>query len=104
MKIMQINTTCGIGSTGKICVEISQMLNENNVENYILYSSGKSNYPLGIKYTDEKYIKTQALLSRLNGKYGFNSIYATRRLIRELKKFKPDIVHLHNLHGHNCNL
>ena len=25
-------------------------------------------------------------------------------MISEIEKFKPDIVHLHNLHGHNCNL
>lgn len=104
MKVVQINTTCGTGSTGKICVEISKVLSDHNIENYVLFSSGSSNYPLGIKYTDEKYIKSQALLSRLNGKYGFNSVNATNKLIQELKIINPDVIHLHNLHGHNCNL
>lgn len=104
MKVVQINATCGTGSTGKICVEISKVLSDHNIENYVLFSSGSSNYPLGIKYTDEKYIKSQALLSRLNGKYGFNSVNATNKLIQELKKINPDVIHLHNLHGHNCNL
>ena len=44
MKIVQINATCGVGSTGKICVGISQLLNENNIENYILYSSRSNGY------------------------------------------------------------
>ena len=50
MKIVQINTTCGVGSTGKICTAVSRLLTENNIENYIFYSSAKSEYPLGIKY------------------------------------------------------
>ena len=39
MKVVQINTTCGSGSTGKICVAVSELLTKQGVENYILYSS-----------------------------------------------------------------
>ena len=60
MKVVQINAVCGKGSTGKICVDISKLLTENGIENYILYSLGKSDYPLGIKFTNEKYLKLQA--------------------------------------------
>ena len=104
MKIVQINATCGFGSTGKICTSVSELLSAENIENYILYVSGKSSFPYGIKYASGKYIKLQALKSRIFGNYGFNSQYATKRLINELNRIKPDIVHLHNLHGHNCNL
>ena len=38
------------------------------------------------------------------GNWGFNSYFNTRKLIKKIKLFKPDIVQLHNLHGHNCNL
>lgn len=102
MKIVQINTTCGIGSTGKICVGISEILSENNIENYILCSRSNG-YPLGIPCTDNKYIKLQALKSRIFGNYGFNSKKATRKMIAELDRIKPDIVHLHNIHGHDCD-
>jgi len=104
MKIVQINAVCGNGSTGKICVDISKLLTEKGVENYIFYSQGISNYPLGIKYTSEKYLKLQALKSRVFGNFGFNSGNATKNLIKELEKIKPDIVHLHNLHSQNVNL
>ena len=104
MKIVQINATCGKGSTGKICVGISEMLTQNQIENYILYCSGTSDYPLGIKCSDDKYIKVQALKSHLLGNYGFNSNRSTRKMIAELDRIKPDIVHLHNIHGHDCNL
>ena len=103
MKVVQINTVCDTGSTGKICVGISNVLNMNGIENYILYSYGKSDYPCGIKCS-ETMPKIQALRSRLLGNYGFNSRKTTIRLIEELERISPEIVHLHNLHGHNCNL
>lgn len=104
MKIVQINATCGIGSTGKICVGISRVLAEKNFENYILYSSKTDGYSLGIPCSDDRYITMQAARSKLLGNYGFNSLKATRKMIAELERIKPDIVHLHNIHGHDCNL
>lgn len=104
MKTVQINSTCGVGSTGKICVEISKLLTQRGVDNKILYTVGTCDYPLGIKYSDEKYAKLQALKSRVMGNYGFNSRLAAKKLIGELEKISPDVVHLHNLHSHDCNL
>lgn len=104
MKVVQINATCGTGSTGNICVSVSRLLTQSGIENYILYSAGHSDYPLGIKYMNDWEIKLCALESRIVGNYGFDAFAASRRLVSKLKEIDPDIVHLHNLHGHNCNL
>ena len=104
MKLVQINEGCGVGSIGKICVAVSQMLTEKNVENYIFYTYDESSYPLGIKYSNTLYTKFQALKSRITGNYGFTAKSATKKLIRRLKEISPDIVHLHNLHAHNVDL
>lgn len=104
MKIVQINATCGIGSTGKICVGISRLMCADNIENYILFSSRTSGYPLGIACAADCDLKLEALKSRILGNYGFNSQKATQKMIRELERIDPDIVHLHNIHGHDCNL
>lgn len=104
MRIVQINATCGVGSTGKICVDISRLLTERQIENYILYCGKKSDYPQGIRYAGTAQIKQEALRSHLNGHYGFNSEALTRKLLFHLDGIQPDIIHLHNLHGHNCNL
>lgn len=104
MTVVQINSTCGVGSTGKICVGISRLLTESGVQNQILYSCKTSGYPLGIACSDRRYQKLQALKSRVAGNYGFNSKRATRKMIRELERLRPDIVHLHNIHGHDCDL
>ena len=104
MVIVQINATCGSGSTGKICVAISELLTQNNVENYILYNNGSSDYPLGERYTSHSEIKTAAMTSRLLGNWGFEARSATQKLLHRLDEFKPDVIHLHNLHSHACNL
>lgn len=104
MKIVQINSVANKGSTGKICRAISEIMNGEKIENYILYTAGKSDRAQDIKVADEKYTRMQALKSRVFGNYGFNSGKTTRIMINELEKIKPDIVHLHNIHGHDCNL
>ena len=104
MKIVQINVTCDAGSTGKICIAVSEQLSINGIENYICYSAGNSNYPLGIKYSNKIKIKLQTLVSRIFGNYGFESKGITKKLIKELEKIKPDMIHIHNIHAHNCNL
>ena len=43
------------------------------------------------------------LRSCLDDAEGLASMGATARLIKEISDFKPDIVHLHNLHGHYIN-
>ena len=104
MKIVQINTTAISGGTGRVCRGISKILDQRGIENYTLFTTGASDSPSQIKYTTEREIKLQALKSRIFGNYGFNSRAMTKRVIAQLDRIKPDIVHLHNLHGHNVNL
>ena len=42
--------------------------------------------------------------ARLTGRSGFFSKRATKKLIKQLELFKPDIVHLHTLHGYYLHL
>lgn len=104
MKVVQINAISGRGSTGKICEAIGEKLSEKGIENYILYSLGESQYPGAIKCGREKEIYFQTVKSHLFGNYGFNSYCETKRILLELEKINPDLVHLHNIHGHDCNL
>lgn len=103
MKVVQINAVCN-ASTGKIAVAISKLLSSKNIENYILYTSGKSDYTYAIKYANVFNIKLSALQAKLTGKYGFYSKAITKRLIQKIDEIQPDVIHLHNLHGHNVNL
>ncbi len=104
MKIVQINAVCDFGSTGKIVAEISDCLTQNNIENYLAVCTGGKNRD-NVYYVGNKLDrKIHALCSRLFGKQGYFSGQATKKLLRHMDKIKPDIVHLHNLHGNYINL
>ena len=45
-----------------------------------------------------------ALATRIFDKHGFGSIRATKKLIKKIDYIKPDIIHLHNLHGYYINI
>ncbi len=104
MRVCQINTVSGVGSTGKICEGISDILDKHNIENIILFATGKSGCKNAERYSNNVYVKVQSLKSRIFGNWGFNSYFNTKKLIKKIKLFRPDVVQLHNLHGHNCNL
>lgn len=104
MKVVQINATSGIGSTGKICEAVSGLLSSRGVENYILYSIGKSKYPNSQKFSNNSIRLFQTVLEKLSGRFGFVAFISTFILIRKLKRICPDIVHLHNIHSHDVNI
>lgn len=104
MKIVQINTTCGIGSTGKIAVSISEALNSYGYYNKIFYSLNSNGYEQGISFGKVNYTRIQSFKSHLIGNYGFNSIKQTKKMISKLQQINPDIVLIHNIHSHDVNL
>lgn len=103
MKILQINAISGTRSTGRICVEIAEYLNKSGNEGYIAYSDGVP-YENGYKIGTPLEIKLHALFSRILGLQAYFSRNGTRKLIKFIKELKPDVVHLHNLHGNYINL
>lgn len=104
MKVAQINSVCDCGSTGRLCADISEALNNNNIENRIFYGIGKSKLSNAIKISSDLYVKINILKTRIFGSHAFYSHIATLRLIRYLDQFRPTIVHLHQIHGHYLNI
>lgn len=103
MKIVQINAVCGKGSTGRTTKELSDTLNQNGIENLILSTSdfdGKNHVRVGSCLEN----KLHALFARIFGYDSHYSYLSTRKIIKTLKAFKPDVVHLRNLHGNYVNL
>lgn len=107
MKVLQINSVCGIRSTGRIATDLYKTLKDNGHECKIAYGRFVSqNIPLCdcIKTGSNFDTYLHALLSRLTDKTAFYSKRATRRLIEQIKLYDPDIIHLHNLHGYYINI
>ena len=104
MRVAHINVTSGL-STGRIATEICEVAQELGHKALLCYSRG---YPPrtvpGYHIGNRADVLVHALRARLTDRAGFFSRAATRRLVRQLALYKPDIVHLHNLHGYYLNL
>lgn len=105
MKLLQINSTCGYGSTGRIAVDILNIITQNGGEGLICY--GRKSAPSGVpsyKIGSETLVKLHGALSRITDRQGFYSTKATKELTRQIKEYNPDIIHLHNVHGYYLDI
>ena len=103
-KLLQINITANWGSHGRIAEEIGQLALSQGWESHIAYgrwanSSQSQLYHIGSMW-DERW---HGLQSRLFDNHGFASRKATKKLIEEIERMSPDIIHLHNIHGYYLN-
>ncbi|MBC5658715.1 glycosyltransferase [Anaerosacchariphilus sp. NSJ-68] len=105
MKIVEINVVCGYGSTGRIVVDLYQDLEERGHECLIVYGRGNAAPTLNtVKIGSKWEVYTHVFLTRLLDKHGFGSKRATEKLIKKMKEYDPDLIHLHNLHGYYINI
>lgn len=105
MKVLQINSVCGYGSTGRIATDIYKILEEQGHECLIAYGRGTA--PEGINSIRigtnfDNYVHVAK--TRLFDKHGFSSTKATKEFIKKAKEYNPDVIHLHNIHGYYINI
>lgn len=104
MKVLQINTIYKNKSTGRTCFELSEALEKMGHQCLTAYGHQKVQEKNAYCINSELEYKIHNILSRLTGLEGYFSYFATRRLIKKIKEFDPDVIHLRNLHGHYLNL
>ena len=103
MKLVQINSVCN-GSTGKIMCSIADEAEKQGYETYNFFGRGKpKKNGRDIKIDSKIEVYFHVLLARL-GFNGHGSYFATKRLIKKLRKINPDVIHMHNIHGYYINL
>lgn len=107
MKVLQINSVSGIRSTGRICTDLSDTLVEAGHECRIAY--GREQVPKQYRYISYRIgtdwdVRMHALRTRIFDDTGFGSRKATEDFIKWAKKYDPDIIHLHNIHGYYLNI
>ena len=103
MRIAIINSVCGSGSTGRICVAISKRATDNGDDSFVFYGLGHSAYIRSVRISNRLDYLIHNALSRIFDAEGLFSIIHSFLFIRKLKRFNPDIIHIHNLHGHYIN-
>lgn len=107
MRVLQINSVCGIRSTGRICTDIAQILEKTGHECKIAY--GRENVPqkyqkYAVRIGNELGVRIDGLKTRFLDNAGMNSKVGTRSFIEWARAYNPDIVHLHNIHGYYINI
>lgn len=100
MRVASINSL-QYGSTDTIMKEISKEAIEHGVACRNFYGAWGDSYADDdnlIRFGSKFENKISAVLSRLSGIQHVYSVFVTLQLIPMLKKFEPDLIHLHNLH------
>lgn len=103
MKVVSINTVCN-GSTGKIVGSISSSLIKSGEEAFCIYGRRKGYVNIPCKKIGGFFsFWYHVFLTTVFDLHGHGSYFKTKKIVRELKKLNPDIIHLHNIHGYYIN-
>lgn len=105
LKVMQINTVCGSGSVGRIMVDLIHAVEKEGGSGLAVF--GRRNAPQGVnayKFGSDLDMGIHVLHTFFRGEHGFASKRQTRRLIKKIEEYNPDIIHLHNIHGFYLNV
>ena len=99
--LVEINVSLNWGSTGIIAEQIGLEAEKNGWQVYMVHGArykNPSHFP-HIQVTSKIGEMFHWLLSILFDAQGLGSVISTRLLVRKLKKIKPSIIHIHNIHG-----
>lgn len=104
MRVLLIDVNCKYSSTGKIVYSLYKGLRKDGDEAAICYGRGPlveepNIYKFGLDWET----RIHAGLARLTGLNGYFSPLSTKRLIKYIDDFKPDLVHIHELHAYFVN-
>lgn len=106
MTVFEINSV-PYGSTGRIMFQIADTV---KAAGSVAYTSASFTKSRGEHFPETYYRiggavgKTEhIILAKLTGRHGCYSHFATYKLIQKIKETKPDIIHLHNIHGWYLN-
>ena len=105
MNILFVNTTCGIGSHGRICGELAEKYEKEGNRCIIAYGRGCSDKcsRFGHRIGGNLNIYEDVLKTRLFDNHGLNSYHATKEFLKWADSFNPDLLWLHNIHGYYIN-
>ena len=107
MKVLIINSVCGIRSTGRICTDMAVEYEAQGYEVKIAY--GRENVPekfnkYVVRIGTEWNVKLNGVASRLFDNEGFNAKKQTKKFLEWADKYNPDLLWLHNIHGYYLNI
>ena len=107
MKVLQINSVCGIRSTGKITADIAESFIANGDSCIIAY--GRENIPekyqkISYRIGSEAEVRFNGIKARIFDNEGLNAKKATEKFLKWADEYDPDLLWLHNIHGYYINV
>lgn len=104
-RILLIDVNCKQSSTGKIVYDLYQNIRADGRKAAICYGRGSLIEEEDIfKFGIDTETKIHAGLARVTGYNGYFSPISTQRVINYIEEFKPDIIHIHELHAYFVNI
>lgn len=107
MKVLQINTVYGEGSTGKIAASINDACKQHGIICLSAFRCTQKGQPIpedAITISSKWDSRFHGCLSKFTMLKGIGSFFRTLNFLRKVKRYCPDIIHLHNLHGSYVNI
>lgn len=102
--LLQINVVANSGSTGRIVEELGKLVMRNGWKSIVAYGrwACQSHSEL-IRIGDFHDVLWHGFKSLAFDQHGLGSARATRQFLHKVSIIKPDIIHLHNIHGYYIN-
>lgn len=103
-KLIQINTVF-YASTGRIMADIQKYAETQGYDTISFVGRGPASKNIkGKIFGNPISFWSHVVITTLFDAQGYGSYFATKKLIRWLREEKPDIIHLHNLHGYYLHI
>lgn len=103
MKVLFLNAY-GNGSTGRIVDSLKTECRKKGIEAISIYARETCNSPSSsVRCFNKIDFYLDAFFTRIFDNHGLNSIFNTRKILKIIDDFAPDIIHIHNLHGYWIN-
>lgn len=104
-RVLLIDVNCKNSSTGKIVYDLYSSLRSDGRRAMVCYGRGdlieeEDIYKFGLDWETS----IHAGLARITGYNGCFSAISTRRLIKKIVEFQPDLIHIHELHAYFVNI
>lgn len=101
-----VNTVYKRGGAAGVAQTLHRELNQlEGWESLFAYGRGpKAEGPGAIRFASQPEVYFHALLTRVSGIQGYGTWLSTKRLIRLIKRWKPNVIHFHNIHGYYLDL
>lgn len=104
MRILQINAVYEYSSTGRTTTELHQFLQSQGHESFVAANNVPRTEGNIVKIGNTLDHRVHSILSHLTGKQGYFSYFATKKLLKQITRIKPDVVHLRVLHSNSINI